>query len=86
MVDIERALIAYHLGRGDHKVTISDKMVACVGTVYLVRFYNSFGSCYSSIDAVDDTGVVTEIDRRHRFDERKMLDFVMGRKTHETDR
>lgn len=78
MINVERTLIKHHLDKGDHKVTVHARMTASAGTVYLMRFYNQFGSCYSSLDAVDETGVVTEIDRRHRFDERKMIDFVMG--------
>ena len=81
MFDVERILSKYHLDKGDHKVTVHARISAPVGTVYLVRFYNPFGSCYSSIDMVDDTGVVTEIDRCHRLDERKMLDSVMEEET-----
>jgi hypothetical protein len=49
------------------------------GVIYLMRFYNPLGSCYSSLDKIDENGAVIELDRCHQLDERKMLDSVMRR-------
>lgn len=85
MIEIESILVDYHQSRGDHKVRLRQQVLTPDGTLYLVRFYNSFGSCYSSLDKIDENGVVLEIMRCHQLDERKMLDSMMRRKSHETD-
>ena len=70
----ERILIDYHRSRGDSKVRLRREVPTSDGTLYLMRFYNSFGSCYSSLDRIDENGVVIELKRCHQLDERKMLD------------
>lgn len=85
MSKIESILVKYHHDRGDHKVRLRQQVLTPDGTLYLVRFYNAFGSCYSSLDKIDENGVVLEIMRCHQLDERKMLDSMMRRKSHETD-
>lgn len=85
-IDIERILIEYHRARGDSKVRLHHELITPGGTLYLMRFYNQFGSCYSSIDEIDENGDVSEIARYHRCDERKMLDSAIGRNMYEIDR
>lgn len=84
--DVELILIDYHRVRGDHKVTVHHEVITPGGTLYLMRFYNPFGSCYSSLDEINGSGGVSEVARCHRCDERKMLDSVIGRKMCEIDR
>ena len=79
MSNIERMLIAYHHDRGDHKVRLRHELITSEGTLYLMRFYNAFGSCYSSLDRIDENGVVVEVQRCHQLDERKMLDSIKRR-------
>lgn len=84
--DVELILIDYHRVKGDSKVTLRHEVVTPGGTLYLMRFYNQFGSCYSSLDKINESGGVSEVARCHRCDERKMLDSVIGRKMYEIDR
>lgn len=79
MSNPERLLIDYHRARGDSKVRLRREVLTSEGTLYLMRFYNLFGSCYSSLDKIDENGSVIELDRCHQLDERKMLDSVMRR-------
>ena len=79
MSNVERMLIAYHRDRGDHKVRLRHELITSEGTLYLMRFYNAFGSCYSSLDRIDENGVVVEVQRCHQLDERKMLDSIKRR-------
>jgi hypothetical protein len=82
----ERLLIDYHRAKGDSKVWLRCEVLAPEGTLYLMRFYNPFGSCYSSLDKIDENGEVVELGRCHRLDERKMLDSITKRsESHETD-
>lgn len=86
MSKVERMLIEYHRDRGDHKARLRHEVLTPEGTLYLMRFYNAFGSCYSSLDKIDENGVVIEIERCHQLDERQMLrPYEMRRKSHETD-
>lgn len=86
MSEIELILVKYHHDRGDHKVRLRQQVLTPDGTLYLVRFYNAFGSCYSSLDKIDENGVVLEIMRCHQLDERQMLKpYETRRKSHETD-
>lgn len=86
MSNAEQILIDYHHAQGDSKVRLRREVVSPEGTLYLMRFYNSFGSCYSSLDRIDGNGVVTELNRCHQLDERKMLDSTIRRESYETDR
>lgn len=86
MSNIERVLIDYHRSRGDSKVVLRDPVNTPDGELYLMRFYNEFGSCYSSLDRIDENGVVVEVARCHRVEERQMLrPYEVRRKSHETD-
>lgn len=85
MSNAEQTLIDYHRARGDSKVRLRGEVLTPRGSLYLVRFYNVFGSCYSSIDMIDENGVVNELNRCHQLDERKMLNAELRRKSHETD-
>lgn len=79
MSNAERVLIDYHRSRGDSKAWLHCKVNTDDGVIYLMRFYNPLGSCYSSLDKIDENGAVIELDRCHQLDERKMLDSVMRR-------
>ena len=74
MSNPERILIDYHRSRGDSKVRLRREVPASDGILYLMRFYNPSGSCYSSLDKIDENGVVVELKRCHQLDEREMLD------------
>lgn len=86
MSNVERMLIEYHRDRGDHKARLRLTLNTPDGELHLMRFYNSFGSCYSSLDRIDENGVVIEVARSHQLDERQMLKpYETRRKAHETD-
>lgn len=85
MSNTERILIDYHRSKGDSKVRLHREVLTSEGILHLMRFYNSFGSCYSSLDKIDENGVVSEIARCHRLDERKTLDPIIRRKLYEAD-
>lgn len=80
MSNVEQTLIDYHRARGDSKVRLRGEVLTPRGSLYLVRFYNVFGSCCSSIDMIDENGVVNELNRCHQLDERKMLNAELRRK------
>jgi hypothetical protein len=86
MSNAEQILIDYHRSRGDHKIRLRSEIVTSEGSLYIMRFYNPNGSCYSSLDKIDENGVVTEIQRCHQLDERKVIDSMMRGRSHETDR
>lgn len=86
MSNAEQIIINYHRARGDSKVRLRGEVLTARGPIYLVRFYNDRGSCYSSLDTMDENGVVLELDRCHQLDERKMLNEELRRRSHETDR
>ena len=87
MDNVERILIKYHRDRGDSKVRLRSTVTTPTGVVYLMRFYNSYGSCYSSIDRIDENGVVIELERCHQLDERAMLrPYETRRESNEADR
>ena len=73
MSSIEQTLIEHHHSQGDNKIRLWREMNTSTGMLYLVRFYDSTGSCYSSVDKIDEGGVVSEVKRCHRLDEGKML-------------
>lgn len=86
MSDIEQILIDYHRSRGDSKARLRFTLKTSEGEFHLMRFYNSSGSCYSSLDRIDENGVVVEVARCHQLDERLMLKpYETRRKDHETD-
>jgi len=85
MSNAEQILIDYHRARGDSRVMLRSEVVTREGSLYLMRFYNPKGSCYSSLDKIDETGAVSEIARCHRLDERKTIDSMIRRKSYETD-
>lgn len=76
MSNAERILIDFHRSKGDSKVRLRSTVNTPDGVLYLMRFYNSLGSCYSSLDKIDENGVITELRRCHQLDEREMLDSV----------
>lgn len=76
MSNAERILIDYHRSKGDSKVRLRSTVSTSDGVLYLMRFYNPFGSCYSSLDKIDENGVIIELRRCHQLDEREMLDSV----------
>ena len=81
MSNAEQILIDYHRARGDSKVRLRGEVLTPRGSIFLVRFYNLFGSCYSSLDTIDENGVVLELDRCHQLDERKMLNEELRRRS-----
>lgn len=86
MSNVERTLIEHHRTLGDSKVMLRDTLDTSDGELHLMRFYDPSGSCYSSLDKIDENGVVIEVDRRHRLDERAMLrPYETRRKSNETD-
>ncbi len=85
MINAEQIVIDYHRARGDSRVTLRSEVIVPEGRLCLVRFYNPNGSCYSSLDKIDETGMVSEIARCHRLDERKTLDPIIRRKLYEAD-
>ena len=76
MSNTERILIDFHRSKGDGKVKLHDTVDTSDGVLYLMHFYNSLGACYSSLDKIDENGIVREVARCHQLDERKMLDSV----------
>ena len=80
MSNTEQTLIDYHRARGDSKVRLRGEVLTPRGSLYLVRFYDDRGSCYSAIDMIDENGVVNELNRCHQLDERKMLNAELRRK------